>query len=222
MSDLRVPPSNAQILGLWFAWVLATTIGVSVGLFAGNSAFDHLWYFALCAAPLALGALVGILQGPIIGMMHRLILGSEAAWPITFRWVLATTLGLLAGFILAIFLSLSTEPESGDWWLGLVLGFFVGLVQSPILRRQSLHAILWILANTLGWGIGFAVLEALRLMIGDHDNNALGVGKWEGVVSGAIIGGITGILLIWLFQHAKSLEESPLQIRDEADLTASD
>ena len=64
--------------------------------------------------------------------------------------------------------------------IGLSIGILTGILEKPVLQRYKLRVNGWIPLNILGWGVGFAVAESLKMFVGQ-----LGVPQ---LLGGAIIG----------------------------------
>jgi hypothetical protein len=90
--------------------------------------------------------------------------------------------------------------------VGIIGGAIAGIMQWLVLRQHVSQASWWVLASTVGWAVGGAVG-------GDVGGAAVGAGNLAiiadramsgapvGALGGAVAGSITGIALVWLFQH---------------------
>jgi hypothetical protein len=93
-------------------------------------------------------------------------------WGTWFQWVLATTVGWVAGWVLA--------GEVG-------IGIGVGITQWLVLRQLVRQAGWWIWASTVGWFMGWALVVTGII---------LPAGSGEGltsVIAGAVLGAAMGI-----------------------------
>jgi hypothetical protein len=124
--------------GLWFQWIMATTLGWVLGRFLlPNLAF------------VTIGLALGILQWLVL--QHRL----RKSW----QWIIATTLGWLLGSTV----SLLAIPTGMDFLAGLVVGITTGTAQWLILRREVYLAGWWIVINIVAWTTALALLPGILL-----------------------------------------------------------
>jgi hypothetical protein len=109
-------------------------------------------------------------------------------------WVVASSVGLALGFAagfavgFAIGGALSAIASQGVF--GAVVGASVGTMQWLVLRRKVSRAGWWVLASTLGMGVGFALVRAATPMV----SRILGGGPLYGVVNGAVVGTLVGMM----------------------------
>ncbi len=151
---------------LWFQWVLATTVGWAIG-----------WALV---GEIGVGAVVGIAQWLVLRQLLQ-----QAGW-----WIWASTVGWAIGWAMIV-TGVIVPPNIGvvaSVVAGLVLGALLGVAQWFYLRRQVYQAGWWVLASSVGWGIG------LTGIIG-------------GTVTGAIAGVVTGFMLDWLLRNPRSERE---------------
>ena len=178
----------------WLQWVLASTVGVVVGMFTG--AIFVLGPYDGPREPVGYG-LVGIVLGIVVGVLQWLVLRrrvSGAGW-----WVLASAAGGY-GTLQAGFMPFSTSLQSFgvylSWTRVVALGGAVtGTLQWLVLRGQVSRAGWWVLASTVGWGLGVTVARAFPWGVDTAD----AVGAL--VVTGAILGALTGGALVWLLRQ---------------------
>ena len=177
----------------WLQWVLASTVGMFVGFWMGIVPFA-LTYDVL-ADQLAF-RFWGIVLGIGVGVLQWLVLRrrvSGAGW-----WVLASAAGGY-GILHAGFTPLGTSLQSFGVllsWTGVVAlgGAVTGTLQWLVLRGQVSRAGWWVLASTVGWGLGMTAAIALSRGVGASDFVALGV-------IGAVLGAATGGALVWLLRQ---------------------
>ena len=85
--------------------------------------------------------------------------------PFTFnRWVKATTLGWLIGFVLVVVLAIAWDQIGGraQFMVGVGMGAGVGFMQARVLGECIESAGRWIWATTLGMGLPFVLWILVR------------------------------------------------------------
>ena len=165
-------------------WTLATVIGSMAGFGVGKVLQNAIWrglpgHSTVCM----------VFAGTSIGLLHSLVLRREmsgAGW-----WVLASTVGLPIGLALGGAAGSALQSPSVQ---PILVAPSIGAVQWLVLRRRVARAGWWILASMLGWGGGAAIAEALSRVVGGSKILLLG-----GAL-GLVVGGITGISLVWLLR----------------------
>lgn len=185
-------------LSFWLQWVLASTVGMFVGFFIGflliaiviNDVLGERLAFSVFG--IVLGIWVGILQWLVL---RRCV--SRAGW-----WVLASAAGGY-GILQAGFSGFSESLDSFGAllsWIGIVAlgGAVTGTLQLLILRRQVSRAGWWVLASTVGWGLSVTVARAFPWGVDDAD------ALWALVVTGAVLGLVTGGALVWMLRQTVS------------------
>jgi hypothetical protein len=166
--------------------------------------------------PVAVGLLhlVGALVGIVIGVSQWLVLRSHIRH--SNRWIIATIAGALVGWMVgvkaSIFLALVTGLGTRGLslpiffegvvllgaWVGLVLGF----AQWFVLQANFPGAGWWIPANMVAWALGLAVAFLGAGMANQMGWDAIalaGIGL-TGILGGAVVGAITGAVLIRLMR----------------------
>ena len=135
MSETKMLPFD---WGLWFQWIMATTLGWVLGRFLlPNLAF------------VTIGIALGILQWLVL--QHRM----RKSW----QWIIATTLGWLLGSTI----SLVAIPDGMEFLAGVVIGISTGTAQWLVLRREVYLAGWWIVINIVAWTTGLAFLSGILL-----------------------------------------------------------
>ena len=187
--------------GFWLQWVVASTVGMVVGFIAGFLSLDLIydvlgdWLIYNVLGDWLDFLFLGIVPGIGVGVLQWLVLRrriSGAGW-----WVLASAAagyGILAGFIgYSESLSFGTLLRfTGVVALG---GAVTGILQWLVLRSQVSRAGWWVLASTVGWGLSVTVARAIPW--GNDEMDAL----WALVVTGAVLGAVTGGALVWLLRQ---------------------
>jgi hypothetical protein len=183
--------------GFWLQWVLASTVGLYVGLvmaFVLLAFIDIVLGIEYCEAcdqltTIGLGIGVGVLQWLVL---RRRV--SRAGW-----WVLASAAGgfgiMQAGFTgYGASLEMSYGTLLGYTGLVALGGAVTGTLQWLVLRGQVSRAGWWVLASTVGWGLGMTAAIAFSWG-GANDFVALG-----GI--GVVLGAVTGGALVWLLRQS--------------------
>jgi len=181
---------------LWTTWMLATTGGMILGFLPAKLLADALGLgIALIVVPLLAGALIGFLQwlalrGYVVGSVD---------------WIFTAGAGWAIGYAVGLLLiqGLARLQLAGGFWLLLIcyalFGLIVALVQWPVLRREIPHVGPWIVANVIGWTLGFSIASAVELAI--YSRSPLEpwiVSLIVQGVSGLIAGAVTGLALVWI------------------------
>jgi hypothetical protein len=99
-------------------------------------------------------------------------------------WCLATTAGMLLGFVPIALLVSDLDLGLARVLIPLVAGFFVGFLQWLVLREYMTESTDWILSGGASWAVAYALgLFAIQLLAGSWLGALLGY-----LVFGAIIG----------------------------------
>ena len=120
--------------GIWFQWVLASTVGWVVG------------WILTGATGVGVGATIGLAQWLVLRRLIR-----EAGW-----WVWASTIGWLIGWLLIVsgeVIPPGAGPGLTSVMAGALLGTAIGIAQWLVLRRVVHQAGWWILASIVGWTV---------------------------------------------------------------------
>lgn len=77
----------------------------------------------------------------------------------TYRWIRATTLGWLLGFVLVLVLAMAWDAVGGSaqWMVGIGMGTGVGLLQGRLLRPWLGAIQPWLTTSAAGMGMPFLV-----------------------------------------------------------------
>ncbi|MCK4899229.1 MAG: hypothetical protein KAS38_10645 [Anaerolineales bacterium] len=172
--------------GFWLQWVVASTVGMLLGFIVGFP----LSFLVMDIVGERLGqSFGGIVIGIGVGVLQWLVLRrriSGVGW-----WVLTSAAG---GLIIPVaFEGLSESLSFGALmsFTGVVAlgGAVAGTLQWLVLRGQVSRAGWWVLASTVGWGLGMTAAIAY---------------SWPGpmwlIVTGAVLGAVTGGALVWLLR----------------------
>jgi hypothetical protein len=196
--------------GFWLKWVLASTVGVVVG----------------SIMVMVIGLLIYVLLEELIGRAETDILLEPGWLTVLFDLVIGSMLGIGVGILQ--WLVLQGRVSRVGWWVlasaaagaiqmvgdlesysellsfGLLLRFtgivalggaVAGILQWLVLRGKVSRAGWWVLASTVGWGLSIAVMRALEWGVTDDCSLV------SQVVSGVVLGAITGAALVWLLRQ---------------------
>lgn len=144
---------------LWFFWIMAVTWGWLLGGFL-------------------LPGLTLVISGFMVGVFQWLVLQGRIAQP--WRWIVATSIGWIAGYFLTLFLL----PQGLEVFEGLILGLTTGTAQFLILRQEFHWAGWWIIFSIIGWTTGLTLLPGILL-------------------TGTMAGALTGLCLEILLRNPK-------------------
>lgn len=213
---------------MWLIWVAATCAGVMVTLcgFAvfGLPRFSLLTVglFLLLSQLLSGAAQHGVLrrrlrrgegnwfEHTLIGVGQGVIVGSLVSAPLGFcNWLIIGATGMGgAGF--------EAFDRAQDGMATVVLiGVLVGLLVFPaiqqrkVLRWHGERADLWLLAGSLGWGIGVSVAwVVLKASGGAVEGTGLIAGFLAAsLVMGLLVGGITGAALVYILRGTPAVAQ---------------
>lgn len=123
---------------------------------------------------------------------------SIPSWSFWLQWTLVNTSGAILGSAVGFYVvvgSLSQTITTATIMLGFTLGASVGIMQSLVLRSYFYQVGWWILANTLGWTIGFGAGFPLSLTIN-------GPGIMNFAIIGALIGTLTGVMQFFVLRQS--------------------
>ena len=211
---VRASVSGARpLLGFALKWLLRSIVGLLGGAIAGglvglpvglvawgldNSSYAFLWMIAMPVLGVVLGGGIGI------GVAHWRVLRVErirrAGWWVlahTLRWGAGTAVGVAVGVAVGLSVGFYTHYR----WaaaVGLFVGFTVaglvgGALQWLVLRGQVPGAARWVLASTIGYALGGA-LVAVAVMPSAAGGSVL-IAVFGVVTAAATSGGALGWLL---------------------------
>ena len=189
--------------GFGLMWVFLSAMGWYIGLFvgfvAGYAPIELIGHtplgegLAVCVTLILIGAVVGIAQWVVL----------RERVPGAGRWVWASIAGLaVAGGVggAVVVAGANVYSESLATVVGTTLivalgGAVTGILQRPVLRGQVSRSGWWVLASTVGWGLGMAVSGIGGYAAGDPGE----LFGW--FVSGPVLGAVTGVALVWLLRQ---------------------
>lgn len=98
-----------------------------------------------------------VASGVAVAILQWLVLQGRLSRP--WRWVLASTAGWTAGYLLIVL----AIPSELDFLNGIVFGLAFGLAQWVILRDELRFAGWWIVFSVIGWTTGLTLLPGFLL-----------------------------------------------------------
>jgi hypothetical protein len=224
MSDPLVA-ERTRPAGLLARWVLANSLGELAGL-GGVALLAAALVPAVqrslpgsVAAPLATAAVMVAL-----GSLEGAVVGSAQAWALvgtgipTRQWIQATVFGAVLAWALGMapstVLALAGPPGGAPSGAGpsppvrLLLAAGLGLVAGPILaglqlgvlRGHATRAWRWLLANSLGWGLGMPLVFLAVRNLALHGVTPPSVARSAGALAlaGGVVGLVEGVFLVRL------------------------
>jgi hypothetical protein len=192
--DISEAKVKRNAFGLWLGWTLATALGMLVGHLPLVPLVENMDVGLLrVIAPLFAGLLVGFAQWLVL--RQYLTRCSD--------WVLAGGASWAAAFAIGLFVVQSLTGSSLLALIAyLIFGLIVALIQWPILRREIPNIWSWILANLIGWTLGFYASQTIvGLMFGPEFYSQGLVTAISTGVSGLVAGAITGLALVWIVRQ---------------------
>jgi len=177
--------------GLALRWVVATTAGWVVGFAVCEAVVKPIVDF-LIHFP-SDGAVIGI----AIGIGQWLVLNrriNRTRW-----WIVASIIGFGVGKDVAGLAVPAMSGHLGSALGGLAIGTALGLGQWLVLRRHVPEARWWVLANAIGWSIGWSIIE---LVDSDAAGGVQATAYLVGAIGASIAGVVTASTLVWLWRRS--------------------
>jgi hypothetical protein len=192
--DIDEAKVNRNEFGLWLGWTLATAIGMLLGQVISIplvNLLDLQWSRVI--VPLLTGFLIGLAQWT--ALRSYLIDAAD--------WILAGGASWAVGYALGLFLiNVLSDTVLGGLVGYLLFGLIIAIVQWPILRREIPNVWAWILANLIGWTLGFYLSQvSLGLFFADPAIAPVASISLISAVSGLVAGGVTGLALVWIVRQ---------------------
>jgi hypothetical protein len=188
---------------LFVSWICATWLGWLLGL-------PLIIVMALVGEVVGIGGvqvLVGAGLGTGIGLMQGRVIRSILNKSVPWIWscivglgapFLVTDISKVAGWNLPYSLLVSIAIG------GLIVGGWQALMLSSQLRKTGW----WIVASVLGWALAAGTSSIADSLPRSHAIRGVwGALAYLGIVAagGLILGLVTGICLVWLFQHESAI-----------------
>ena len=170
----------------WRRWTAAYVLALTAGLFV----FINSWYVTSFIAAFVVGdkaalyvgsVFSGAAGGAAFGFTHWYIWHGRTAG--AKQWTLLNAAAWAVGLPLFTFVANMIHAIPA----GLVLGCAIGGIQWLLLRKQFDYAGVWVVMSMLVWMIGWEVAKVPYGML----------------LSIAIIGTISGLVMMWLLEHPK-------------------
>jgi len=201
---------------LWEAWVAATAIAELVSLVLVLLASTTMKLLGTTELVAVLYT-VGLLQGIVLGFAQWLVLRhyikhvgkwiAVTAIAATIAWLLGIKAIALLSFFLVLDHAGTAEMRTlalarGVFLVGAWTGGVLGLAQWLVLREHIRRGSWWVFANAIAWACGLLVaFVGTTFMTFDRFDLATALASAaNGVTAGAVVGGITGIALLWLLK----------------------
>jgi MFS family permease len=194
-------------------WISACAIGESIGLTTSGIVAALVVPLVVDESaepsPVILRAIMigaGALEGAALGMAQQAVLGR---WLESFSrraWVLATSLGMAAGWALGTVLTSGDTPEQPNVGtmilyavlMGAALGSVMGIASALVLRETSARLGPFVASSAVAWACAMVVsyFGANALPAGDYGPLALVFGLVTGAGMGGLVGLGTGVVLV--------------------------
>lgn len=211
----------------YLRWIAANSLAELLGLGA-TFALDILFFTQLpepkrllpAVGLILLTTATGAVEGTVVGLLQWSVLRAPFPRVTRHEWLLATLAGALVAWFLGSLPSTliglggdssgaaAQEPET---WLmmllaagmGLFLGLILALPQWIVLRRHARRAWVWLPANAAAWALGMPIIFAavdLAYQAGTIPG-AAGIMAAALALTGAIVGAVHGVALLWLVRR---------------------
>ena len=168
----------------WIQWILANTIGWSLGPMAQQALIE---ISQTSRSQVAMGLAIGLMAG-----LAQWFIFLPQPYKTGLWWVLVNIAGWGIGWPLGWFIGWGWFSGASFSFVYGLIGFSGGLAagvgQWFILRNQVRQAGWWIPVSGLGWSIALAVVFALTR-------------DWGWTITGGVAAALTGGPLIWLLRH---------------------
>jgi hypothetical protein len=184
-------------IGVWLRWTLATAIGWSAGEAVASLVPED---------SVLGGALHTAVIGVILGASQWLVL--RRSIDVGGQWIVATTAGSAIGGAIGIAASFASGADVIQPWALLPFGIMLGLAQWLVLRTKLAGASWWTVVSTLGLPLSFIVGLVVSFSLGFEWEEVDPFFRVEslsffGAVAGAVLGILSGALLVALLRNAR-------------------
>ncbi|MDX9993517.1 MAG: hypothetical protein RBS68_15855 [Anaerolineales bacterium] len=176
---------------LWLGWTLTTGLGLLIGFLPSG--------FLAQAFGLGLARVLSpLLAGILIGMGQWLILRNYLSD--CSQWIPAAGAAWAIGYAVGIYIFQIFPPGLEYGLLGVILfGLVAGGLQWPLLRREIPQIVPWLLANVLGWSLGFLLsLWVTNSLSAALAGSAFLASLLSLTLTGFVAGAVVGLALVWI------------------------
>lgn len=176
---------------LWLGWTLTTGLGLLIGFLPSG--------FLAQAFGLGLARVLSpLLAGILIGMGQWLILRNYLSD--CSQWIPAAGAAWAIGYAVGIYIFQIFPPGLEYGLLGVILfGLVAGGLQWPLLRREIPQIVPWLLANVLGWTLGFLLsLWVTNSLSAALAGSAFLASLLSLTLTGFVAGAVVGLALVWI------------------------
>ncbi len=184
--------------GFGLKWALGCALGTTV---FGMLAYLSMWTIGEAVGNMSSELLGTMVAGLLFGALFALGGTLGPGWLLQSkgisakRWIgrsVAVTAVIMSGGVALMSSGFELVPEPvSALYLGLVLGFPMGLVQWHLLKQQGIQATLWPLINVVGYLLAAAIIVFLS-----------GEGReWMIILMGLLVGVVTGLGMMWLLRR---------------------
>ena len=195
MTETQLTPTNFNQPRYWLWWTAATIVGWIIG-YAINNLIITVFNFTEEAVTqgdrpeLIIASILALISmGLSVGLAQWLVLRREV--PASTLWVPATTLGFAVGI-----------------WFGLAfMGLGTGLAQWWVVRKTFSKGSWWPTISAVIWPLGYLAGGAVGGALIPVTNSQLLAGGIGILVTGLIVGAVTGAVLLWMLRVMR-LEEA--------------
>ena len=204
----------------WLNWTVICGLGEFFGIgFAAGVAVLH---FSMVGEPrtvalkllvIAVMMLAGAVEGLITGYFQWSVLKKRFSEIRARNWLGLTALGAVIAWMLGMIPSTFFAPEASSaaaiefstgqivllsTGMGVVLGALFGVFQWIELKKHTVQAGWWIIANALGWTVGLAIIFIGASQPANEAGlaAAITIGAISGLLAGLAVGAVTGIFLV--------------------------
>jgi hypothetical protein len=204
--------------GLVLKWVLATALGYSFGQLLGFIAGVTIGSMLVPVMGESTAALIGVgfvnwaVTGAVLALTQVLMTRQDIDLP--YRWALFTALGWTIGNLAGTAIGAPLSQVLAVVWVNsiylAVLGLFMGLTQWWVIREKLPRASWWIAANIAAWPFALPMVNLILAMAASAGlplDESMGT-LVAGLLSGALVGLLTGIVLNWIVPRPELSEES--------------
>lgn len=182
--SIRAPFFRQWLIASFWGWLIGFVliVGLAVGIETVGLPNTNLMI------GIGIGAGVGFMQGRV----------AKKWFSATNHWMWTSIVGMTIPFLVTEFVDLGFNPLAMNVALG---GLLVGFLQLRILKPLSVKANWWVPTCTIGWTLAAAGASSLL-------DSIPGMVIVSMVFGGAILGAITGKVLVWIIPQAENSSDN--------------